>query len=62
MFDNFSSDEFMTKILLHLSAQVLSNVKLTFFEIMNQYLEIIASVNGKKGILYLDYGNHFVFE
>lgn len=29
MFDNFSSDEFMTKILLHLSAQVLSNVKLT---------------------------------
>ena len=37
-------------------------ITLERFEVMNKYLDIASSVNGKKGILYLDYGDHFVFE
>ena len=32
------------------------------FNVINKYLEIAASIRDKKGILYLDYGDHFVFE
>ncbi len=37
-------------------------ITLERFEIINKYLDIVASIDGKKGVLYLDYGNHFVFE
>lgn len=30
--------------------------------LINKYLDIVIEVDGKKGILYLDYGDHFVFE
>ncbi|MDD3392828.1 MAG: cell division protein FtsQ/DivIB, partial [Bacilli bacterium] len=29
------------------------------FDSINSYLDIIKNVEGKKGILYLDYGNNF---
>ena len=30
--------------------------------LINRYLDIVVEVDGKKGTLYLDYGDHFVFE
>lgn len=30
--------------------------------LINKYLDIVIEVDGKKGTLYLDYGDHFVFE
>lgn len=30
--------------------------------LINKYLDIVVEVDGKKGTLYLDYGDHFVFE
>ena len=37
-------------------------ITLNRFSLINNYLEIIKEINDKKGILYLDYGDHFVFE
>lgn len=37
-------------------------ITLSRFELINNYLDIIKEVGDKKGILYLDYGDHFVFE
>lgn len=37
-------------------------ITLERFQVINKYLEIISLVGDKKGILYLDYGDHFVFE
>ena len=37
-------------------------ITLNRFNLINNYLDIIKKIDGKKGILYLDYGDHFVFE
>lgn len=37
-------------------------ITLNRIELINNYLDIIKEVGDKKGILYLDYGDHFVFE
>ena len=37
-------------------------ITLSRFDLINNYLAIIKKVGDKKGILYLDYGDHFVFE
>lgn len=37
-------------------------ITLERFNVINKYLDIISSIGDKKGILYLDYGDHFVFE
>lgn len=37
-------------------------ITLSRFELVNNYLDIVKEVGDKKGILYLDYGDHFVFE
>lgn len=37
-------------------------ITLNRIELINNYLNIIKEVGDKKGILYLDYGDHFVFE
>lgn len=37
-------------------------ITLERFNVINKYLDIISSISDKKGILYLDYGDHFVFE
>ena len=34
-------------------------VTITRFELVNTYDDIYPTLNGKKGILYLDSGNHF---
>ena len=37
-------------------------ITLERFNVINKYLDIISSIGDKKGILYLDYGDHFVFD
>ena len=37
-------------------------ITLERFNVINKYLEIVSSIRDKRGILYLDYGDHFVFE
>ena len=37
-------------------------ITLERFNVINKYLEIVSSISDKRGILYLDYGDHFVFE
>ena len=37
-------------------------ITLERFDVINKYLNILASIGNKKGILYLDYGDHFVFD
>lgn len=37
-------------------------ITLSRFNLINNYLDIIKEIDDKKGILYLDYGDHFVFE
>lgn len=37
-------------------------ITISRFSMINNYIDIIAEIGNKKGILYLDYGDHFVFE
>ena len=39
--------------------QIYVYITLTKIEVLNSYNEITKSLEGKKGILYLDSGNHF---
>lgn len=37
-------------------------ITLNRFNLINHYLDIVKKIDNKKGILYLDYGDYFVFE
>ena len=39
--------------------QIYVYITLTKIDVLNNYNEITESLEGKKGILYLDSGNHF---
>ncbi len=52
---NLDEDRF----LLYMNDQIYVYVTLTKIEVLNNYNEITESLEGKKGILYLDSGNHF---
>ena len=52
---NLDKDRF----LLYMNNQLYVYVTLTKIDVLNSYNEITASLEGKKGILYLDSGNHF---
>lgn len=47
------------RFLLYMDDGNLVYVTITRFELINTYNEIYPKLNGKKGILYLDSGNHF---
>lgn len=52
---NLDKDRF----LLYMNDQIYVYVTLTKIDVLNSYNEITGSLEGKKGILYLDSGNHF---
>ena len=52
---NLDKDRF----LLYMNDQIYVYVTLTKIDVLNSYNEITESLEGKKGILYLDSGNHF---
>ena len=52
---NLDKDRF----LLYMNDQIYVYITLTKIEVLNNYNEITKSLEGKKGILYLDSGNHF---
>lgn len=52
---NLDKDRF----LLYMNDQIYVYITLTKIEVLNSYNEITKSLEGKKGILYLDSGNHF---
>lgn len=52
---NLDKDRF----LLYMNNQIYVYVTLTKIDVLNSYNEITGSLEGKKGILYLDSGNHF---
>ena len=47
------------RFLLYMNDQIYVYVTLTKIENLNKYNEIVKELDGKKGILYLDSGNHF---
>lgn len=53
--NEFDKDRF----LLYLDDGNMVYLTLTKFEMMNYYEELLPQLEGKKGILYLDSGNHF---
>ena len=53
--NNLDKDRF----LLYMNDQIYVYITLTKIEVLNNYNEITKSLEGKKGILYLDSGNHF---
>jgi cell division septal protein FtsQ len=52
---NLDKDRF----LLYMNDQIYVYITLTKIDVLNNYNEITESLEGKKGILYLDSGNHF---
>ncbi len=52
---NLDKDRF----LLYMNDQIYVYVTLTKIDVLNSYNEITKELEGKKGILYLDSGNHF---
>lgn len=53
------SDLDKDRFLLYMNDQIYVYITLTKIEVLNSYNEITKSLEGKKGILYLDSGNHF---
>jgi cell division septal protein FtsQ len=47
------------RFLLYMNDQIYVYITLTKIDVLNSYNEITESLEGKKGILYLDSGNHF---
>ncbi len=47
------------RFLLYMNDQIYVYITLTKIDNLNNYNEIIEKLDGKKGILYLDSGNHF---
>ena len=47
------------RFLLYMTNQIYVYVTLDKIEVINSYNEIVPTLEGKKGILYLDSGNHF---
>lgn len=47
------------RFLLYMTNQIYVYVTLDKIEAINSYNEIVSTLEGKKGILYLDSGNHF---
>lgn len=52
---NLDKDRF----LLYMNDQIYVYITLTKIDVLNNYNEITKELEGKKGILYLDSGNHF---
>lgn len=52
---NLDKDRF----LLYMNDQIYVYITLTKIDVLNNYNEITGELEGKKGILYLDSGNHF---
>ena len=47
------------RFLLYLDDGNMVYLTLTKFKMLNYYEEVLPQLEGKKGILYLDSGNHF---
>ena len=56
----YSKTEFDSeRFLLYMSDENLVYITVSKTELLNKYIDIVKTIEGKKGILYLDSGNYF---
>ena len=56
----YSKTEFDSeRFLLYMSDENLVYITVSKTELLNKYIDIVKTLEGKKGILYLDSGNYF---